>query len=99
MLTLDLTDAPAEAEYATIYLVFELSQAKWKIGALLPGSRQASRYTIGGGDVMALAARLASLRAKAERYGKPVRIVSCYEAGLDGHWLHRWLTDQGVISH
>jgi transposase len=42
---------------------------------------------------------LASMRAKAERCGKPVRIVSCYEAGLDAHWLHRWLTDQGVVSY
>ena len=39
------------------------------------------------------------MRAKAGRCGKPVRILSCYEAGLDGHWLHRWLTEQGVISH
>ena len=29
---------------------------------------------------------------KAARSGKPVRILSCYEAGFDGHWLHRWLT-------
>jgi transposase len=28
-----------------------------------------------------------------------VRIVSCYEAGYDGHWLHRWLTNQGVINY
>jgi transposase len=27
------------------------------------------------------------------------RYLSCYEAGFDGHWLHRWLTDQGVINH
>jgi transposase len=31
--------------------------------------------------------------------GRPVRILSCYEAGLDGHWLHRWLTGQGIINH
>jgi transposase len=49
--------------------------------------------------VTALLGRLASLRAKAERCGQPVRILSCYEAGLDGHWLHRWLTDQGVMSY
>ena len=47
----------------------------------------------------ALAARLADMRKKAARTGRPVRIVSCYEAGFDGHWLHRWLTDQGVINH
>jgi transposase len=58
-----------------------------------------SRYTIAGGDLTALAARLAHARAKAGRCGKPVRIVSCYEAGFDAHWLHRWLTGQGVINH
>jgi transposase len=28
-----------------------------------------------------------------------VRILACYEAGLDGHWLQRWLTAQGVICY
>jgi len=91
--------APACAEYATVHLVFELSKAKWKLGVTLAGSQKMSRYTIAGGDLPALSARLADARAKAESSGKPVRIVACFEAGLDGHWLHRWLTEQGVISH
>ena len=99
MLKLDRTGTPASAEYATVHLVFELSKAKWKLGVMLPSSEKLSRYTIDGGDLAALTARLATARAKAARGGKPVRIVSCYEAGLDGHWLHRWLTEQGVISH
>jgi transposase len=66
---------------------------------MLPNSEKLSRYTIAGGDLNALASRLADARVKAARSGKPVRIVSCYEAGFDGHWLHRWLTDQGVINH
>jgi transposase len=48
---------------------------------------------------MALATRLADMRKKAAATGRPVRVLSCYEAGLDGHWLHRWLTDQGIINH
>src|SRR6266851_6434152 len=99
MLTLNPTDAPAASEYATVYVAFELSKAKWKLGVLLPGSRKVSRYTIDGGELPALSARLAAARAKAAKTGKPVRIVSCYEAGYDGHWLHRWLTDQGVINY
>jgi transposase len=99
MSTLDRTNAPASAEYATVCLVFELSKSKWKLGVMLPDSEKLSRFTITGGDLSALAARLATMRAKAERCGKLVRILSCYEAGLDGHWLHRWLTEQGVISH
>ncbi|WP_247554052.1 IS110 family transposase [Bradyrhizobium sp. 138] len=99
MIKLDRTDAPAAAEYATVYLAFELSKAKWKLGVLLPCSQKLSRYTIAGGDLAALAARLADMRKKAATTGHPVRVLSCYEAGLDGHWLHRWLTGQGVINH
>ncbi|MGY4290909.1 hypothetical protein ACVWXO_010175 [Bradyrhizobium sp. LM2.7] len=57
------------------------------------------RYTIGGGDLAALTARLADMRKKAAADGRPVRVLSCYEAGLDGHWLHRWLMGQSVINH
>jgi transposase len=82
-----------------VCVAFELSKAKWLLGVILPGSDKMSRYTIAGGDLAALAARLTDARAKAARGGQPVRILSCYEAGYDGHWLHRWLTDQGVINH
>ena len=99
MSKLDRIDTPASGEHATVYLVFELSKTRWQLGVLLPGSEKLSRYSIAGGDLTALASRLARCRAEVTRGGKPVRIVSCYEAGLDGHWLHRWLTDQGVISH
>src|SRR5437763_2415155 len=99
MLKLDWTDSPATGEYATVYVVFELSKTRWQLGVLLPGSEKLSRYPIAGGDLTALASGLARCRAQAARSGKSVRIVSCYEAGLDGHWLHRWLTDQGVISY
>src|SRR6266853_2108518 len=96
---LDRTDTPTAAEYGTVYVAFELSKAKWKLGIVVPGSEKMSRFTITGGDLAALAARLAAARAKAERHCEAVRIVSCYEAGFDGHWLHRWLLEQGVINH
>ncbi len=96
---LDRTDTPTKAEYGTVYVAFELSKAKWMLGIVLPGSEKMSRFTIEGGDVAALGARLAAARAKAERSCKVVRIVSCYEAGFDGYWLHRWLLDHGVTNH
>jgi transposase len=76
-------------------VVFELSKAKWKLGVMLPASQRLSQYTIAAGD---LGQRLAMARTKAARCGKPVRIVSCYEAGFDGHWLHRWLSAHGVTN-
>jgi transposase len=85
--------APVGVQCATVLVVFELSKAKWKIGVMLPGSQKLSRHTVDGGDVAAVAALLAKARA-----GAPggARIVSAYEAGYDGFWLHRWLEGQGV---
>ena len=99
MSKLDRIDTPAGGEHATVYVVFELSKTRWQLGVLRPGSERLSRYSIAGGDLTALASRLAHCRAEVAHGGKSARILSCYEAGLDGHWLHRWLTDQGVISH
>jgi transposase len=96
---LDHADVPAIDEYATVVIVFELSKAKWKLGVQLPGSRKLSRYAMQAGDLRALSSRLETARSRAARGGKPVRILSCYEAGWDAHWLHRWLSDQGIISY
>ena|SRR5687768_11619403 len=95
----DHTDAPAGCEYGTIYVAFELSKSTWQLGVMLPGAEKMSRYRIDGGDLASLSNVLAKVRQKAEQLGKVVRILSCYEAGLDGHWLHLWLTDNGVINY
>ncbi len=95
----DRTDAPTTQDYATAYVVFELSKSKWKLGVMIAGSQKMSQFTIAGGDLPALSERLAWARDKAARSGKEVRIISCYEAGFDGHWLHRWLTEQGVTNY
>jgi transposase len=92
-------DTPAADGYATVHIAWELSKASWKLGILLPGSQKMSRFALKGGDLAAVGARLAAARLKAAGPGKPVRILSCYEAGFDGHWLHRWLKSQGVVSH
>lgn len=93
-------DTSACSDDATVFVAFELSKAKWKFGIVLPGSAKMSRYTVDGGDTAGLAARLAAARAKASDGGRrAVRIVSCYEAGYDGFWLHRWLEQEGVVNH
>jgi transposase len=35
----------------------------------------------------------------AQELKKPVEVISCYEAGYDGFWLHRLLEAQGVRNH
>jgi transposase len=35
-----------------------------------------------------------------QRFGLPdaVQVVSCYEAGRDGFWLHRFLNNSGILN-
>ncbi|MGY4284007.1 hypothetical protein ACVWXO_003227 [Bradyrhizobium sp. LM2.7] len=58
---------------------------------LLPGSQKLSRYTIGGGDLAALTARLADMRKKAAADGagryvfcRATRRVSTATGCIDG---------------
>ena len=48
----------------------------------------------------ALLALIARTRARVEaELGRPVEVISCYEAGYDGFWLHRLLERHGVRNH
>jgi transposase len=75
-------------EQASLYMAFELSDTKWKL-AFSSGNKV--RY------VTIEARRLKRLReeiSKAKRrfgLGAGARMLSCYEAGRDGFWLHRCL--------
>ncbi len=76
-----------------LYLAFELGNAKWKL-AFSDGERV--RY------VSVVARGLRQVREEMEkarkrfRLAEGVRVVSCYEAGRDGFWLHRYLVSEGV---
>lgn len=93
-------DTPAAgAEHGTLYVAFELSKSTWLIGALLSGESKLSQHKVAGGDTAAVWQVISRKRAYAERkLGRPVRVVSCYEAGYDGFWLDRWLAAQGVAN-
>ena len=78
-----------------LFVALELSDKKWKL-ALSDGSKRRI-VTIAAGDLVALGEAVAKAKA---RFGMPgdVPIVSCYEAGRDGFWLHRYLGHCGVAN-
>ena len=79
----------------TLYLAFELGQNTWKLGFTIGVAQQPRERTIPAGALETLQQEIA--RAK-PRFGLPenARVVSCYEAGRDGFWLHRSLVAHGV---
>ncbi|MET4804847.1 transposase, partial [Bradyrhizobium sp. LB11.1] len=58
-----------------------------------------SRHKLEGGDHVGLLALIEKVRARAaEKLGSAPRVVSCYEAGYDGFWLHRLLQAAGITN-
>src|SRR5687768_10337841 len=85
------------AATATLYLAFELGSTKWTVGFTHAPAQRSRVRTIAAGDLRALEVEL--LAAKA-RFGLALDapVASCYEAGRDGFWLHRWLREHGVAN-
>lgn len=73
-----------------LYVAFELGKKEWKL-ALTSGFGVAPLLrTVAGGDLDAVAR---VIRATRQRLGlsATARVMSCYEAGRDGFWIHRAL--------
>jgi transposase len=92
--------ASSDGDPARIFVAIELSKKSWLMAMLTPLADRISLHTLPAGDDTALLQLLATARRKAEvALGRPVAVVSCYEAGYDGFWLHRRLTRHGVQNH
>jgi transposase len=64
-----------------------------------PDRERISRHKLAGGDHAGLLALIAGVRTRAERArGAAPSVVSCYEAGYDGFWLHRCLAAAGIVN-
>jgi transposase len=90
-------DTPTAGHCGTIFVSVELSQKTWLVTLHSPDRDRISRHKLEGGDHAGLLALLASVQARAAaKLGSVPQVVSCYEAGYDGFWLHRLLTAAGI---
>ena len=80
-----------------LFMALELSEKTWKLGFTTgPGQKPRER-----GFAARHQARLLQEIAQAKRrFGLPetAPVVSCYEAGREGFWLHRFLQAQGITN-
>jgi transposase len=79
-------------------MAFELGQRAWKLGFSAGGGQRPRVRQIPAGATAIIAQEI--LRAKV-RLQVPVDapVISCYEAGRAGVWLHRYLHAQGITNH
>jgi transposase len=76
-------------------IAIELSKRSWIVAVNTPLSDKISNHTVKGWEE--LLELIDKIRTRVGRELKrPVEVVSCYEAGYDGFWIHRLLEDNGV---
>jgi len=94
------TENPLTAGHiGTVFIAIELSQKTWLVTLHSPDRDRISRHKIEGGDHAGLLALIEKIKARAaEKLGSAPRVVSCYEAGYDGFWLHRLLQTAGITN-
>ena len=78
-----------------LYVAFELGWNEWKLAFGTGPADNARLRCIGGRNTQALMQEIAKAK---ERFGLPADapVRTCYEAGRDGFWLHRFLESHGI---
>lgn len=83
----------AYCEAKVLYMALELSARKWVV--LFSDGVRRRRVVVDACDKPGLLAHIALAKAKLGVRGD-AKGISCYEAGRDGFWLHRWLHSVGM---
>jgi transposase len=91
-------DRESSAAPTSLLVAFELGQRSWKLGLSIGVGQRPRVRQIPAGATDLVVQEI--LRAKV-RLGVPVEapVISCYEAGREGFWLHRYLQAQGITNH
>src|SRR3974377_749898 len=80
-------------KFAVLYVAFELGNSTWKMAC--SDGRKVRHVTVTARDLGQVQGAL--LRAQTHfGMAEASAVVSCYEAGRDGFWLHRDLQSRGV---
>src|SRR5215467_8070892 len=83
---------------ATLFVAFELSEKTWKLGFTTGYGQKPRERTVTARHHEHVLHEIAEAK---RRFGLPetASVVSCYEAGREGFWLHRFLQGHGITNH
>lgn len=85
----------ATSDEAVLHVALELDDLRWTLTMGTAMGRRPRQRQVRPRDREAL---LREIEETKGRFGLPgdVRVVSCYEAGREAFWLHRWLESEGI---
>jgi transposase len=75
-----------------LYMAMELSNRRWRLG--FSNRSKIRQKSVEARDLKEV---LKQIKYAKEKLGldADARVVICFEAGRDGHWIHRWLSQAG----
>jgi transposase len=81
-----------------LLVAFELSERTWKLGFTIGGGERPRFRQIAAGALDRLLEEVTKAKA---RFGltADAPVISCYEAGREAFWLHRWAVAQGWTNY
>src|SRR5215831_20608152 len=81
-----------------LFVAFELSEKTWKLGFTTGHGQKPRERTVTARQQERVLEEIAQAK---RRLGLPEEapVVSCYEAGREGFWLHRFLQGHGLTNH
>jgi transposase len=81
-----------------LFVAFELSEKTWKLGFTTGHGQKPRERSIAARNQTRVLQEVAQAK---RRFGLPetAPVFSCYEAGREGFWLHRFLEAQGIPNH
>src|SRR5580765_4378159 len=83
---------------SVLFVAFEIGKKFWTLAMTSGLGVEPVVRTVEAADWQAVGKVLAEGRRRL-RVTDTARVVSCYEAGRDGFWIHRALVAQGVENH
>src|SRR5499427_5439465 len=98
MTTAATHNAQSHTTEATLFVALELSEQTWKLGFTTGHSQKPRERTMTARQREHVLDEIAQAK---RRMGLPesAAVVSCYEAGREGFWLHRFLQGHGITNH
>jgi transposase len=82
----------------TLFVAFELSEKTWKLGFTTGHGQKPRERAVTARDQKRVLDEIAQAK---RRFDLPetAPVVSCYEAGREGFWLHRFLEAHSITNH
>jgi transposase len=88
----------SESTAPSLLLAFELGQRVWKLGFVVGLGQRPRIRQIAAGAVDRVAEEIARVKVRL-KLPADAPVISCFEAGRDGFWLHRYLVAQRITNY